>query len=110
MTATLKDFDLTVKGVQTEPTITAKATGTMNFVDSLSKITYDFTVKNVQGYVDTTNLKVFNVLPDGSESELNFEAIDSDYKIDYSIDKKPPYGGRNEDGLSWRIKEIDVQA
>lgn len=76
VTATLKDFDLTVKGVQTEPTITAKATGTMNFADSLSKITYDFTVKNVQGYVDTTNLKVFNVLPDGSESELNFEAID----------------------------------
>lgn len=72
-TATLDDFKITVKGVQTEPVVTIKTVGSLNFPDRGSAITCDFTIKNVQGTMG--DVDVYEIRG-GSESTLNFDIAD----------------------------------
>ncbi len=72
--ATLSDFNIIVKGVQTAPSVSVTATGGINFVNVLGKTTYDFTVKGVQGTLTPGSVSVVRITPAGSESDLNFEA------------------------------------
>lgn len=55
--ATLAPFDVTIQGFSTAPATTVSAAGSLNFVDSLSAITYTFNVTNVPAIVTTARVE-----------------------------------------------------